>query len=263
MIDGFVLKKLISVFIHLIPGVLILLILFLLLRRWMPRLSLFMSFLCVSILIASSTPFVSNILVSQLEDQYPVMQSLTADTDLVHVLGYGHEYVPDRPINTVLSPVALARITEGVRLWKTKPDTQLIVSGALPFAVDPSHAVFMEKMALELGVPQSQIIRFDHAYDTEDEINSSIELLPLGRRLVVVSSATHLPRAAMLLGQYDALYSLAPTDFIVSEATWSLPGAGTLLNTERALHEWLGMLWYRLRNYFRTVFEEKAVAADK
>ena len=80
MIDGFLIKKLVSIFIHLVPGVPILLLLSLLLRRWMPRFSFFFSVLCISVLIAASTPAVSNYLVSRLENQHPVLQSVPTDT---------------------------------------------------------------------------------------------------------------------------------------------------------------------------------------
>lgn len=253
MIDGFILKKILSMFVHLIPGVPVVMLVFLMLRRLLPRISLLVVWMCCLTLLAASMPQVSNVIVSRLENKYPVMQSLPADTGLILVLGFGHSYDPVRPINSILSSVALSRLTEAVRLWKTKPQTRLIVSGTPPSENTPSHAALMEKMALALGVPQNRLIRFDQARDTEDEILSATSLLSdqsgeFGTRLVVVSSAIHLPRAAMLLDLYDVSYSLAPTEFILSTGKWFLPSAGTLLSTDRALHEWVGMLWYRLRN---------------
>lgn len=252
MIDVFTLKKIVSMFVHLIPGVPLLMFLFLLLRRVLPRFSMFIIWICCLTIIAASIPQVSNTIVSRLEDRYPVMQSLPADSGLVIVLGYGHIYDPMRPINSILTPVALSRLTEAVRLWKTKPSIKLVVSGASQTA--PSHAATMEEMALELGVPQSHLVRLDQTRDTEDEIVSAIRLLSdqpgLGgsTRLVVVSSAIHLPRVAMLLDEYDVRYSLAPTEYIVSNKRGHLPGASTLFSTDRAVHEWVGILWYRLRN---------------
>ena len=254
MIDGFLIKKLVSIFIHLVPGVPILLLLSLLLRRWMPRFSFFFSVLCIFVLIAASAPVVSNYLVSRLENQHPVLQSLPADTKAVIVLGFGHSYAPQRPINSILNPVALSRLTEAVRLWKTNPTSTLIVSGAPQSTDEPSHAEMMEQMALELGVSPNRIIRFDNTYDTEDEIVSAVKLMAEevadDERLVVVSSATHLPRAAMLLSQHSVVYSLAPAEFLVSDGIYHMPSAYVLLSTDRAVHEWVGVLWYRLRNFF-------------
>lgn len=254
MIDGFLIKKLVSVFIHLVPGLLILLLTSILLRRWMPRCSFCISVLCVLTLLVASVPTVSNYLVSRLENQHPVVQALPADTKVILVLGFGHSYVPERPINSVLNPVALSRLSEAVRLWHGNPAVTLIVSGSAPSPGTPSHAEIMEKMALELGVSQNRIVRFDNTKDTEDEIVSAVELLSQhagnAARLVVVSSAIHLPRAAMLLEQHSVPYTLAPAEFIVFDGTYHLPSAYSLLSSDRAVHEWVGMLWYRLRKYF-------------
>ena len=153
-----------------------------------------------------------------------------------------------------MSPVALSRLVEAVRLWKTRPEVTLVVSGASPGAF--SHAELMQNMAIELGVPAEKILRFDQTVDTEAEIKLAIQTLkksqaddaskPMEKRLVVVSSATHLPRAALLLEHHEVLYSLAPTDFLVSTTRW-LPSVFSLLSLDRAFHEWVGMAWYRLK----------------
>ena len=257
MIDGFLIKKLVSVVLHLIPGMLLLLLMSLLLRRRLPRLSFFFSVLLCLLLIAASMPQVSNYFVAKLEDQYPVLQVIPADTTLILVLGAGHTYSEDRPVNSVLSPVALSRLVEAVRLWKTRPEVTLVVSGASAGAF--SHAELMQNMAIELGVPAEKILRFDQTVDTEAEITLAIQTLkktqvddvskPVEKRLVVVSSATHLPRAALLLEHYEVLYSLAPTNFLVSTAH-RLPSVSSVLSLDRAFHEWVGMAWYRLKLAF-------------
>ena len=150
-------------------------------------------------------------------------------------------------------------MVEAVRLWKTQPEVTLVVSGAAPGVF--SHAELMQKMAIELGVPAEKIIRFDNTVDTEAEITLAIQTLKkasadptsesveksVKNRLVVVSSATHLPRAALLLERYEVVYSLAPTDFLVSATRW-LPSIFSLLSLDRAFHEWVGMAWYKLKS---------------
>ena len=259
MIDGFLLKKFVSVFVHFIPGVPLLLLGSLLLRRWLPRVSIVLSLLFCAILVAGSFPSVSNAIVRQLEDRYPVLQRVPDDTGLILVLGFGHVIADDKPINSLLFPVALARLSEGVRLWKTRPaarqELKLAVSGASPVPGTVSHAELMSKMALELGVPESSIVKFENTRDTEHEIDTAIDWLASNNmadnRLVVVSTAMHLPRSAVLLENYDVEYSMAPTEFTVSNAGWNIPSAYALLGLDRALHEWVGMAWYRLKNKLR------------
>lgn len=261
MIDGFLLKKLISVFVHLIPGALLVLLLLLIASRWWPRLCNTLAIVVCCGLIAGSIPPISNQFSSGLEDQYPVLLVAPTDTAMILVLGSGHIYVEGRPANSVLMSIALARITEGVRLWKTKKEAYLAVSG-YNFDDTISHAYAMQQMAVSLGVPAAKIVLFDQTRDTEEEIVSALEMLKsldqtekmieqaeLGRRrLVVASSAAHLPRAAMMLERHDALYSMAPTDFLTAEAPWYHAGSYFLRTLDQVLHEWVGMAWFRLSN---------------
>ena len=159
----------------------------------------------------------------------------------------------------MLFPVALARLSEGVRLWKTRPaarqELKLAVSGAPSVPGTVSHAELMSKMALELGVPESSIVKFENTRDTEHEIDTAVDWLASNNmadnRLVVVSTAMHLPRSAVLLENYDVEYSMGPTEFTVSNTGWNIPSAYSILSLDRALHEWVGMAWYRLKNKLR------------
>lgn len=253
MFDGFLLKKLISVFVHLIPGAFFLLLLTLIGQRWLPRVCNTLSILICTVLIASSIPLFSNYFLSDLEDRNQVLQTAPEDTALILVLGSSHNFAADRPTNSVLSATALSRLMEGVRLWTTKQDALLAVSGA-NFGGPLSHAEISKRMVLELGVPASQIVIFDQSRDTPDEIASATQTLSSmankgnqNKRLVVVSSALHLPRAELIIEDYDLIYSLAPTDFLATDRTWYLPGSGYLYNLDRAIHEWVGMIWYHLK----------------
>jgi len=255
VIDGFLLKKLLSIFVHFVPGVPFLLLCSLLLRRWMPRASIFLSLFFCLILLAGSFPSVTNSIVLRLESQFPVLQQVPEDTGLILVLGHGHIISEGKPVNSLLSPTALARLTEGVRLWKKKyaetPEIKLALSGAPAVSGSASHAQMMSRMALLLGVPENNIVRFETTRDTEHEISNAVGWLVSNnmkdRRLVVVSTAMHLPRASLLLAQYDISYAMAPTEFTVSESGWRAPNVYSLLSLDRAIHEWVGMAWYRLK----------------
>ena len=249
MLDGFILKKLVSVFVHIVPGTFFLLLLSILCRRWLPKTSTILSVFLCCFLIAGSFPPVSNFVVANLENRFPVVQEVPADTGLILVLGYGHNDAVDRPTNSILTAGALSRITEGVRLWKTKPSSTLAVSGAGTFT-NVSHAQVMMNMAIILGVPEDKIVRFDHTRDTVQELDTAARELknfPQDKaRLVVVSSATHLPRADKILQYDDVTYTLAPTDFLASSTPWYLPNSAALYHLDRALHEWVGMLWLEI-----------------
>ncbi|MEM7258711.1 MAG: ElyC/SanA/YdcF family protein [Pseudomonadota bacterium] len=257
MIDGFLLKKLASVFVHVIPGVLILLLLALLCRRWLPRLSYALSIVLVLFLIAISLPPVSNHFVARLENTFPPLQQAPADTKLILVLGYGHNEAPGRSPTSILAAGALSRLVEGIRLWRTRPASTLVLSGAGVYG-KISHAQVMKAAALSLGVPERSIITFDNTLDTADEISAAIQLMGELRqsetstaRLVVVSSATHLPRASLMLNHRSVDYSMAPTDYLADDSPWYRAGSSGIYHFDRALHEWVGMLWHSIQQIVR------------
>ncbi len=267
MIDGFLIKKLVSVFTHIVPGAFLLLaaLLFICMvgSKQLTRLCAAAAFALVIALTVLSFPPVSNFFVSKLEFRYPVLPKAPEDTALILVLGNGHIYKDDAPNNSLLMATALSRVTEGVRLWKTQPNAYLALSGT-PFQSPISHAEAQRRWASELGVPDEKIILFDHTRDTEAEVLSAVQALDIetrtdlrtvsgdrmtteGSRVVVTSSAIHLPRTALMLERHGATFSMAPTDFLVLEAPWYRPDIYFLSNMDRSMHEWIGMLWYQLR----------------
>ena len=267
MIDGFFLKKLVSMFVHVIPGALFLLLLLLFAHRWWPRFCNRLAIVVVCCLLLGSAPPVSNYFVSKLENQYPVLQLAPPDTAVVLVLGSSHIYEQNRPANSTLISTALSRLAEGVRLWRTQPESYLALSGGY-FGSPISHASAMQKMALEFDVPAERILLFEQTRDTEDEVMKAMETMQalsavnlssknqsgedqtvdIRNRLVVASSAIHLPRAAMMLDKQGAKYSMSPANFIAADKPWYRPSISYLSNLDRAIHELIGMAWYRLRN---------------
>lgn len=287
---AFEVKKIVSVLIHPGTGLLVLMLVVLLVTRSRTRFARRLLLFCALALVAMSSPVVSNLVVGTLENQTEILMDLPESTGLVMVLGAGHYYDDSMPPNTVLSPVALARLTEGVRLWKQKPEVSLMLSGAA-FGSQISHAEAMYNAAITMGVDESKIILFKDALHTEAEINFAAatllslqdanelvsaesstvnsagsinpsnptdsvsavaEVEPLNNKLVVVSSATHLPRAELLLRRHGIDYSLAPTEYLRVHASWYKLSTFHLLSVDRALHEWVGMLWYYINSSVRS-----------
>lgn len=250
--DAFILKKIVSLFVHLVPGVPLLMILALLLMNWVPRLSRRCLWSCALVLLLFSSPFSSNVLVNGLETRYQTLQNAPDDTRIILVLASGHFYRPDRPDNSVLSAVALSRVMEGIRLWKTNRDAILVTSGGQSTNQN-SGAEFAKSLAIEYGVPSNQIRKLEQVRDTDDEILLAVNFLKTkdtdpNPRLIIVSSAIHLARAERIVMPYNVAYTMAPTDYLGSEEAWYRFNAGYLNNVDRVIHEYVGMLWQWIRS---------------
>ncbi|MFM5139569.1 envelope biogenesis factor ElyC [Aeromonas rivipollensis] len=191
-------------------------------------------------------------LARSLEQTYPPLEvSLHPDIEAIVVLGNGHVSDPAVPERSWQNNIALARTLEGVRLAEAYPNAQLVFSGAV--AGDPlSNAEVNARMAASLGIDRSRMTLFENNKDTHDEAVSIARLLK-GKRVALVSSATHLPRA-MALYQGQGLDAVpAPTDYTAKQSQQPqplytyLPKGRYLMYSEAAIHEWIGVWWARLR----------------
>jgi len=260
--DFFLLKKLVSLFLHLIPGCLVLIFLALLLRYTrFQRLATTLVLFAVITLFLASTPVVSNKLISSLEDQFPPMITPPGDTTLFLTLGnYANEKV-NRPANLRLEATSLARITETIRLWKQQSNARLYLGGPSRFA--------MRDLAVENGVAAENIILNDEVRDTIGEVSAAMHYVTaaaLTGQTVIVSSATHLPRTKLIVDNADVLnlnkgpinpHSYAPSDFISVPSDRALhAGSSYLHKTDRVLHEYVGILWIKLKVFISSVLSE-------
>lgn len=107
-------------------------------------------------------------------------------------------------------------------------------------------------MAASLGIPRARMTLFENNKDTHDEAVSIAAHLN-GKRVALVSSATHLPRAMALYRSQGLDAVPAPTDYTAKQSQEPqplysyLPKGRYLMYSEAAIHEWIGVWWARLR----------------
>jgi uncharacterized SAM-binding protein YcdF (DUF218 family) len=95
-------------------------------------------------------------------------------------------------------------------------------------------------------VSESSLIVLDHALDTKAEAKAIFAYLG-AIPFLMVTSAYHMPRAMRLMQQTGARPIPAPTGQQVNQSTspgWRslIPTAEGLGKTDRAIHEYLGLL---------------------
>jgi len=211
------------------------------------------------LLLLFSNNFVSIRLLRPLESRYPAIPELAAGLPLppplagcrfIAVLGSGNSEMPGVSATGRLSESGLGRIVEAVRLMRVLPGAQLLVSGPGEPG-HPSHAAVLAAAAESLGIEPSRITLIDSARDTEDE-SVAVAGIAGGARVALVTSAWHMPRAATLFRKAGVDFVPCPADygsrgelrFGWSDLTWD---TGSLERSTRAVHEWIGLIWLRLR----------------
>jgi uncharacterized SAM-binding protein YcdF (DUF218 family) len=192
-------------------------------RRTRPRLGRWMVLWGLGLLLFFSQSRVGTWLLRPLEQTYPVIPEFAPGQPLppalervryILVLGGGHKDEDNFPAAARLSPSALSRLTEGVRLWRALPDRRLIVSGPNNGnPANPAHADVLAAAAISMGVSADRIVRIDTARDTEEEAEA-VKKLIANAPAAVVTSAWHLPRAAALFRGAGVDIIPCPADFL-------------------------------------------------
>ncbi|MDC0609472.1 envelope biogenesis factor ElyC [Vibrio sp.] len=208
----------------------------------------------VTLFLASFQP-VSSRLLMPLERQYHAFLPVEGNINYILVLGSGHVVDDSIPPTSEISRTALMRLTEGIRINRMYPGSKLILSG-YDGGTSVSHARMLAKVALSLGVAKSDIVLMESARDTWEEAHQTASYIG-NSRLVLVTSAAHMPRAMTEFEEAGLSPIPAPTNYLAQkdiEQPWTkyTPNAQYLEQTEIFWHERLGKVWRILKNWAAT-----------
>ena len=244
----FLLKKILGDLLMPVPIVLILLCwaLLLMLRRKTRWFGYLVVLLVTALLFVASYAPLSNQLISLFESRVPQYQQGETPVDYIAVLGHAHQSVTTQPITSELSPTAVVRLAEGIRIYRMNPGSKLIFTGFKGGIVEDrvSYPEKLRELAVSLGVPVEDIIVLNGPQDTQEEAQLIASQFAESS-LVLVTTALHMPRALMLFKQAGLEPIPAPTNYFSKpfRSWWVFPSATTLAYSEYWAHEQLGILW--------------------
>lgn len=210
----------------------------------------------VCLLYALSISPVSNLLIYSMECRYRLPpDEILSNLDTVAVLGGGMNWSGGFREFPEPAKFTYARVFSGVRIFKKSGADTIAFCGGGRRGGAESEAAAMEKVALELGVEKSKIITETKSLNTMENAAGLAEILTpaKGRKIGLVTSALHMPRAAKLFQKQfpDDTIVPIPVAYIFDPDWFALdglaPAAGSLANSNYAIHEWIGMLWFAIR----------------
>jgi uncharacterized SAM-binding protein YcdF (DUF218 family) len=203
--------------------------------------------------------FVSSLLLTPLESRYPPLfitpGAPTAvelrEVKFIVVLASGFAGDPSRPVEIQLDDGSIARLVEGVRVNKVLHCCKLVLSGGLGPDGVSSIAQAMAQLAQELGVSRQDMILEAHSRDTEDEARLVAPIVG-EQPFILVTEASHMPRAMALLRKRGTHPIADPMDFRTSHGQpltpdQGFPDAEELRGSQRAVYEYLGLAWEKIR----------------
>ncbi|QNU61659.1 ElyC/SanA/YdcF family protein [Vreelandella titanicae] len=191
---------------------------------------------------------VADSLLRPLESKYAALLTWPEEQEIKAVVVLGGGWQPNQPwsITGQLSDSSGLRLVEGLRLWLQNPEVPLLVSGnGTDSEMTMAHGY--AEAAQSLGVPADRIVKLVSPKDTAEEAKAVQALLGKGAQVLLVTSASHMPRAMRYFELEGLSPVAAPTHYLAMQsesfglAYW-IPSARQLRKTERAIYELFGLL---------------------
>ena len=222
--------------------------------RWI-RVSSLLAFL---LLTTISSPFIADQLIGRLEAWYPPPAISSTDLyDAIVVLGGGIDKKGTLRPAAELTSYSRNRTTCGVDLYMKGYAPKLVLTGGdgSIFGSGPKEAPEMKRWAHRLGIPEDAILTEEEARTTYENAIGTKQLLGPAS-ILLVSSASHLPRATALFSKQGFRVTPVPCAYTSRnkpEDSWNehemfdfLPNDRALQKSQDAIAEVVGFAVYWL-----------------
>jgi uncharacterized SAM-binding protein YcdF (DUF218 family) len=197
-----------------------------------------------AVYVIFGTGILSTWLLGTLENRYTSLASTEGLQDvkcIVVLAGYGERHAGLTPSSEVNFASAY-RLIEGLRVVHLLPEAEILISGggAVPG--------IMKGLLASMGLPE-QRISIDNRSNNTHESAENVKKLTGGEKFILITSAGHMPRAMAAFRKAGINPVPAPTNYMsIKERRFMdyLPAPRHLVYADLAVHEYLGMAWYRL-----------------
>ncbi len=207
-------------------------------------------------------------MVSSLEWQFAKAQPQAIQpAEVIVVLGGGtRSQAYPRPIAELNA--AGNRLVYAAWLYKQGAAPRLLLSGGNVDLLGPasvSEAQSMTQLLSIMEIPMEALLLEDKSRNTYENAQETRAILSREGidKIILITSATHMPRAYRIFSKAGFIVTPAPTDFVFTQNDWDfftapspttqlfnlIPTAENLSATTRALKEYIGTVIYWLRGW--------------
>lgn len=220
-------------------------------RRW-PRFGSTVSASALIALAVISTPAGALLFVTPLEEQNPpLISARNTGAQAIVVLGGGRIMnAAESGGRDIPAVIPLARLRYAAQLHR-ETGLPLLTSGGTPDGREESEAAIMARtLRQDFAVPVKWLE--GKSNDTAQNATFSAQILKQAgvHRILLVTDGIHMPRSRAVFEKAGLEVVPAPTLFYSRNEftpTDFMPSGEGLRRSDYALHEWIGMAWYRLK----------------
>ena len=185
----------------------------------------------------------------ELQGNPPATVGTWGQKNVIVLLGAGSARKPFGGVEATIQ--AMPRIVRAVSLWQDCRRQQrtclLEISGGDAARAGRPEADIYRDIVVGLGVPDEALLLERQSLNTFQNAQLSVAVLEQARpdTIVLVTSAMHLPRATLCFEHFGIPVKSVRADYTSTDFS-VIPTSGNLLLTDVLLHEYVGVLRYRI-----------------
>ncbi|WP_018152399.1 YdcF family protein [Leeia oryzae] len=216
------------------------------LLRYMPKLGKTLILLSTFLLYLASIRFVASALMAPLEQNSHFQGQ--KDAQAIVILSGGRRHGSEYDGQITLSDSSLVRLRYGAWLAKQTGLPILLTGGAPEDGGTPEAHIMQQVLQQDYQLSAKWLEIASRT--TQENAGFSLPILKAAgiRKLILVSDGWHLPRAQLAFQQPGITVYPAGVNFTPAFSPWPrnwIPSALSLEKTSWAMHEYIGLLWYR------------------
>ncbi len=197
---------------------------------------------------------VSDFLLKPLERQYLSVNPSGLKADAIVVLS-GDIRKKSFPRDDI--EVGGNRVIKAIRLFNRGAAPVIIMTGGSGALFDQTfkEALYMKEFAVEFQVPKDRIFTETQSRNTRENVFYTKQILDKlkAKRIILVTSAFHIPRSYALFRKMGVDAVPVASDFYVTDENYNafsfIPSAGSLNLSSIAIKEYVGILVYWLMGW--------------
>jgi uncharacterized SAM-binding protein YcdF (DUF218 family) len=210
-----------------------------------------LSYIPIVWLFLCSMTYPSVVLIKPLEDQYSVLKLESQEwrnTGAIVVLACNYFEDDELPFISRWPNCSLQRNIQAVLMYQAHKMPIYLAGDILGHNDSQPQAVHNKDFLEKFGVKASDIHIITKGKTTETEVSALISILKTDN-ITLVTSASHLPRAVRYFTDKNIHVVPVPVEHLSRrniEISLGLPNASSLYRSERAIHEYLGLIYQKL-----------------
>jgi uncharacterized SAM-binding protein YcdF (DUF218 family) len=196
-----------------------------------------------------------------LESRFPPWDPARGAPDGIIVLGGALDPVLSRAYGATQLIESAERVTTIAKLARAYPNARIVYSGGdgSLFANAGREADYLYPLLDSFGVPRQRVLLEERSRNTYENATYTQQLVKPrpGERWLLVTSAWHMPRAVGCFRRIGFPVEAYPVDWHTRprlRLSLSRHFGGSLAGLDGAVHEWLGLLAYRITGRTSALF---------